>query len=903
MSREFKYYPEDFGKLPVKTIHMDLTFDIFEDHTLVSNDFRLKALQEITELRLDAKNLEIQGCYLYTDLDKKQKQPLPFKYEKENNKLILNFFKTIPNGVEFIIRTETTCKPTKNILEGLYYDETPPHYPLTQITQCQQWGFQRLVPCFDDMRAKCTYTTTLIADSCYSNFLSNGDPALECIDLHGNPKPIHLGQGRSKMIYHNHTTPMAPYLFFLGVGTYVTFTETCMYPDGNAFRLELLTPLGTDPKVAEQSIEITRQAILWIYTYCGYQYTGKIYREIGMQNSDIGGMENVGNTTIITNVIMPTPFMDDTAYEYMLRVKVHEFYHNLNGSEVTGMDPFQIWLNEAVTVHVEHEYWAELFGESYVRIQNVLMLYAPMTGIFDQDNSPTIMPIIPKGFNSANELITSVTYVKAPEFIRMIELLIGKDNFKKGLALYYQRFKHGNATSSDWIQAMEEVSGMSLQKMADGWLKRAKYPTLFVKTSYDQGSYTLELEQKGGDEPWQFPFCLALVDAQGKDIPGTSQMYWMKKMKEKITFAVKEKPVYVSLNRGHSLYGKIQPFLTTEQLALQALTDSDVVNRYMAFQELLEQEKVRLLNDLSCEVNPMFIQLFGKVLQDSSLDLGVKGFMLRVADMIRDDTQSHKYQEIYDATKKIKQSLAKAYKTELLALYHKLGTSPVYRSELKHEVVTIKNRRLKVTCLDLLSTLETPEMYELLQNQFQAPNYPDRYAALRFYLRTTASDRMEVARKFKTQFAEHNVSWESYLSIVGSMEGKDVIELIQETSKDPRYKVEQAGPQRALYMTYSMNRKLSILTPQGLEFLTQSILEIGKLNEMTVFRMLSVFNQLDQLDATYQVPIVQSLIRILEAFPPEESASIHNTVKRLLKGSSKAIKAYEGKMGKKLDLL
>ena len=104
-------------------------------------------------------------------------------------------------------------------------------------------------------------------------------------------------------------------------------------------------------------------------------------------------------------------------------------------------------------------------------------------------------------------------------------------------------------------------------------------------------------------------------------------------------------------------------------------------------------------------------------------------------------------------------------------------------------------------------------------------------------------------------------------------------------------------------MTYSMNRKLSILTPQGLEFLTQSILEIGKLNEMTVFRMLSVFNQLDQLDATYQVPIVQSLIRILEAFPPEESASIHNTVKRLLKGSSKAIKAYEGKMGKKLDLL
>ena len=30
-------------------------------------------------------------------------------------------------------------------------------------------------------------------------------------------------------------------------------------------------------------------------------------------------------------------------------VKVHEWYHNINGSEVTGQSPFQIWLNEAVT--------------------------------------------------------------------------------------------------------------------------------------------------------------------------------------------------------------------------------------------------------------------------------------------------------------------------------------------------------------------------------------------------------------------------------------------------------------------------------------------------------------------------------------------------------------------------
>src|SRR3989344_6079858 len=897
--REFKYYPEDFGKLPVKAVHMDLVFDMHDDHTRVSNDFRMKALQDITELRLDAKNLEAHGCYLYTDLEKKAKKPLKFTYEKEKDKLVLSFSTPLSNGTEFIIRTETTCKPTKNILEGLYYDETPAGAPPTQITQCQQWGFQRLVPCFDDMTAKCTYTTTILANSHYTNFLSNGDPAPECMDAQGNPKPIPQGDRRSKMIYHNHITPMAPYLFFLGVGTYATFTKNCVYPDGTSFRLELLVPIGSDPKVAEQSLEITRQAILWIQKYSGYQYTGKIYREIGMQNSDIGGMENVGNTTIITNAIMPTSFMDDSAYEYMLRVKVHEFYHNLNGSEVTGTDPFQIWLNEAVTVHAEQDYWAQLFGEDYVRIQCILMLYAPMTGIFDQDNSPTVLPIVPQGFNSANELITSVTYVKAPEFIRMIELLIGKNKLKQGLALYYQRFKHGNAATTDWIRAMEKVSGLKLQVMADGWLKRPKYPTLTVQTSYESNQYTIEIEQNE-TEAWQFPLCLALVDEHGKDLPGTSQTYWVKNQKEKIIYTdLKTKPAYVSLNRGHSFYGKIRPFMTPEQLSLQALTDSDVVNRYMAFQELLEQEKMRLVNDFSLEVSSFFVELFGKALQDHQLDMGVKGFMLRVIDMIRDDTQSHWYLDIYNATKKIKKTLAEKYQGELLAIYHDLASSPLYRSQLSHEVVTIKSRRLKTACLDLLASLETPDVYELLRNQLQAPNYPDRYTALRLYLKTQAPDRVEIARSLKDGFTQSPVSWESYLSTIGGMEGKEAISLIKETAKDPHYRIEQAPQQRALYMFFALNRKLSLLTVEGLAYLTECLLQLGKWNELTTFRMLAAFNQLNQLDEKYQVPLVESLLRLLEAIPLEESASVHNTVKRLLKGSPKAVKVYEEKMGKK----
>jgi hypothetical protein len=33
--RLFRYYPEDFGALPVRVVHMDLTFDVYDGHTRV----------------------------------------------------------------------------------------------------------------------------------------------------------------------------------------------------------------------------------------------------------------------------------------------------------------------------------------------------------------------------------------------------------------------------------------------------------------------------------------------------------------------------------------------------------------------------------------------------------------------------------------------------------------------------------------------------------------------------------------------------------------------------------------------------------------------------------------------------------------------------------------------------
>ena len=88
-AREFKYYPSDFGKLPVKVEHFNLVFDIFDDHTVVESDMTMNILESsLTKLSLDAKNLEVKEVALYEKVRAKgdhnktiPKRKLEWQYE------------------------------------------------------------------------------------------------------------------------------------------------------------------------------------------------------------------------------------------------------------------------------------------------------------------------------------------------------------------------------------------------------------------------------------------------------------------------------------------------------------------------------------------------------------------------------------------------------------------------------------------------------------------------------------------------------------------------------------------------------------------------------------------------------------------------------------------------------
>ncbi|MBL4694002.1 M1 family metallopeptidase [Candidatus Gracilibacteria bacterium] len=903
--RVFKYYPEDFGDLTVKVLHMDLSFDVFDDHTVVDSEIRMEALEDISELELNAKNLEIlevSGEYQYED------------------DILKVHFDEVKKGAEFSIKTKSICRPTRNILEGIYYDETPKGCPCQQITQCQQWGFQRIVPCIDDMTAKCTYSTEIIANEKYTNMISNGDVSV---------KVESVGEGRAKIKYENNVTPMATYLFFLGVGSYSTFEREFIYPGGDKFMLELLVPPGSDEKIAHEALDVLHDAIMWVYLFTGpnkyenaekslkikelmekgsydeagkmeegatwgYKYTGTVYREIGMQNSDFGGMENVGNTTITTNRIMPFNEMTDGSFEYMIRVKAHEYYHNLNGSEVTGRSPFEIWLNEAVTVFIEQEYHSFLFGKDYARLDEVLGFLAPGGGTFAADDNVASMPIEPDGFNDPNELITGVTYVKAPEFVRMIETLMGKELFVKGLDLYHRRYAHGNASRAQWVEAMEEASKMDFGHMAQAWLKQRSYPKIHVSSTYEDRKLTVKLRQEGFTEGlhWEFPFVMALVSESGEDI--AEVMYHVDEAEEEIVFEDVDEPAFLSLNREYKTFAKVFHETTEDQLYLQFEKDSDVVNRHMAFAKLAEMQKMKVLE--GGEVDERFVKRYFAVLKDEELMASVGTGILAIFEQVEDKRFAHAYQDLYDAVKKIKTAIAEHYEGELYHLYEKYDGMKFEGSYTEIAAASIKARGVKNTILSLLAKMDNEKAWKLIKAQFDnADCATDKVVAFSFYINSSAPDKLEVLAEYETESKKSLVSWESFLACVGRNNSEDALDIIRRVEKSESFRIDQANDQRALYCVFAGNRKKSLLTEAGREFLEEKIKELASVNEFSTLHMLKVFGNIDLIDEKYQSDLVQVLRNVEEAVDAEKYPSVANNVKRILEGSPKGVGRWEKK--------
>lgn len=886
----YKYMREDFGDLPVRLRHLHIHLNFLGDVVEATLGMEMTALTPFEELNLDAADLEVLAVEEANGADAPtgSGNPLDHKVESERSRLTVRFGRVIHPGDEFLLRTVTRCTPSDHILEGIYRDATPAGCPQQFMSQCQQWGFQRIMPILDDCRAKCAMTTTIEADARYTHLISNGNVS-KTRNPEGKPVPK-PGDSTRQIITYENPVPMAPYLFLACAGTWDMLADEVTYPNGRKVRLEYLTPAGTSDG-ARIPMEILKESILWIGATQDYEYTGDVYRTICMTKSNFGGMENVGNTTIVTDAALIHEHSLDQGLIYAHAVIVHEFEHNQCGSETTMETPFDVWLNEAYTVDVERGFMAEMFDPTFMRLNQVDSIRGPLLGPLAIEDAGYAGQIVRDGFNHPDELIDGVTYVKAAEVIRMLRLILGTEHFKAGKTLYFQRYHNGNANTDQFFACFEEVSGISLERFKARWLYGAGYPRVVARSGYDavKKEFRVELVQDAdaGKLPFDLPVEMALVDAKGRDMEGTRRVVRMNEARSEVVFkGIDTPPAFASLNRDYSFYGTFhQEGLGRSALVLQSKLDPNGYNRVDAMRQLTERERIKLLENAGAEIDEEWLDLYGELLAEKAVSPALKSFLLRVDEQPLERRYSTWFRELVAAREKLMKAVNGRYRTQLLEQFAGLDT---YTIRDRSPKAGVEERLLKQVLLELVTVDDSPDSHRLILDHFRAATTAsDRVSALLALNRSGSADRRTVLEEAYRSWHTHLSGYANYLRVVASGTGEDVFSMIEEEAQRPTFDITQPTWCRALFLPMAANNKM-VWRDEGMRWVADTVLRLAPVNATTASRLLNAFQNVRGLKEDLRPKVLAGLERIVASVSEEVSPTIRRQAGAYLAKGSEA---------------
>jgi len=289
----------------------------------------------------------------------------------------------------------------------------------------------------------------------------------------------------TKLTHWKQSVPVSCWLFVLGVADFaVQYVDLF---DGKSIQSWVY------PKDREKGFydfaEPTKQALQFFTDYVG----PFVYEKLAnVQSASVGGgMETSSAIFYAENMI-------NGKRETRIRnVVIHELAHQWFGNAVTESTWDDAWLSEGFAtfftlLFIENAYGYDEYIKGLQGAQKSVYRYAEKDSNFSIISNRT----------AEKDVVTSaITYQKGAWVLHMLRELVGRDNFKKGIRLYYTKFMNANATTDDFIYEMEKVSGKDLKPFFQQWLNRPDNLKLKGNWKYDkakkQAIITLEQNQSG----------------------------------------------------------------------------------------------------------------------------------------------------------------------------------------------------------------------------------------------------------------------------------------------------------------------------------------------------------------------------------------------------------------------
>ena len=270
-------------------------------------------------------------------------------------------------------------------------------------------------------------------------------------------------------------------------------------------------------------MQALKKSMSWDEEVYGLEYDLDRYMIVAVDDFNMGAMENKGLNVFNSKYVLASPeTATDQDYLNIEGVIAHEYFHNWTGNRVTCRDWFQLSLKEGLTVFRDQEFSADMNSRAVQRIKDVRVLRQYQ---FREDEGPMAHPVRPDTYMEINNFYTVTVYNKGAEVVRMIHTLIGAENFRKGMDLYFARHDGQAVTCDDFVAAMADASGRDLGQFKR-WYAQAGTPEVELGQSFSEnGTLSLTLRQRtpetaGQPEklPFHIPVLVGFLDPEGRDM-------------------------------------------------------------------------------------------------------------------------------------------------------------------------------------------------------------------------------------------------------------------------------------------------------------------------------------------------------------------------------------------------
>ncbi|WP_419901235.1 aminopeptidase N [Kiloniella sp.] len=841
--------------------HVDLDFVLEPKKTIVTSWLKLDSNPVVDgPLKLDGDELRLISLKVDDRILSKS------DYELDDSSLTID---GLPDSCVLEVKTE--IDPELNTkLEGLYLSGG------NFCTQCEAEGFRRITYYPDRPDVMATYTVTMHADrKSYPVLLSNGNRIDEGIG----------DDGKHWARWHD-PFPKPCYLFALVAGDLACYDDNYVTCSGQDVALKIFVEHGNEDKCA-YAMDALKRSMRWDEERFGLEYDLNIFNIVAVSDFNMGAMENKSLNIFNSKcVLASSDTATDLEFERIEAIVAHEYFHNWTGNRITCRDWFQLSLKEGLTVYRDQEFSSDMRSAPVKRIQDVRTLRARQ---FPEDAGPLSHPIRPETYIEINNFYTATIYEKGAEVIRMMQEILGRDGFRKGVDLYFERHDNQAVTCEDFVLAMEDANGVDLKHFRL-WYSQAGTPEVDVTWLYDEvgKSFTLNLSQytpvaHGQEEkhPLHIPITIGLIGEDGKDLPlflegevgdqgETSKTLRFDQEHQSFTFTSIDKCPVPSINRNFSAPIKLRAPYSDDDLRFLMGNDNDAFSRWDASQNNATRMILSMVKTIQeggeLEYDSRYAQALALNIADKTLDPAFLAQILTLPsiDYVAEQMQVADFAAVDQARDFLKAGIARHLYEQFLELYLSGKENVAYSPD----AVSAGKRAIKNVALGYLSAIENDtKCLELVVGQYEvSDNMTDRMAALALLTDIEGAVSETALNSFEQRYSQDVLVMDKWFSVQATSKVPNALDQVKKLLDHPAFSYRNPNKVRALIGAFCGGNpaKFHADNGEGYRFLADSIILLNGINPQVASRLLSPLGGWRRMDDNHQKMMKAELQRILD---------------------------------------